>query len=110
MRDELEPVFSAKAEQTFDNTANDNRSHERTHALRGANRNGNGEECKADAHDDGEAGADFPDGVELDERTDARDNHAVLNKRSGDALFDSDNIGKDDDWRYVAHEHGKYML
>ena len=110
MRDELEPVFSAEAEQAFDDAAYDDCAHERTHALRSADGNGNREECKADAHHDGEPGADFPDGVELDERTDARDNHAILNKRSGDALFDPDDIGEDDDGGNVAHEHGEYML
>ncbi len=110
MRDELEPVFSAEAEQAFDDAAYDDCAHERTHALRSSDGNRNGKECKADAHHDGESGTDFPNGVELDERTDARNNHAILDKRSGDALFDSDNIGKDDDGRYVAHEHGEYML
>ena len=78
MRDELEPVFSAKTEQTFDNSAHDDSAHERAHALRCADGNGNREERKADAHHDGEPGTDFPDRVELDKRTDARDNHAVL--------------------------------
>ena len=110
MRNELEPVFSAKTEQTFDNSAHDDSAHERAHALRSADGNGNREERKADAHHDGEPGTDFPDRVELDKRTDARDDHAILNKRSGNALFNSDDIGKDDDGGNVAHEHGEHML
>lgn len=110
MWDELEPVFGAEAEKSFDNTANDDGAHERSHALRYSDGNGDGEECETDAHDDGEAGADFPDRVELDERADACDNHAVLDKRSGDALFDPDNICKDDDRRNVTHEHGEHVL
>lgn len=92
MRDELEPVFSTEAEQAFDDAAYDDCAHERTHALRSADGNGNREEREADAHHDREPGTDFPDGVELDERADARDNHAVLNKRSGDAFFNPDDI------------------
>ena len=80
MRDELEPVFGAEAKQAFDDTAYDDGAHERTHALRGADGDGNGEEGKADAHHDGEARTDFPDGVELDERADTCDNHAVLDE------------------------------
>ena len=110
VRDELEPVFSAETEQAFDDTAHDDSAHKRAHALRSADGNRNREKRKADAHHDGEPGADFPDGVELDERADARDNHAVLNKRSGDALFDPDDICKDDDGGNVAHEHGEHML
>lgn len=110
MWDELEPVFGAEAEKSFDNTANDDGAHERSHALRYSDGNGDGEECETDAHDDGEAGADFPDGVELDERADACDNHAVLDERGGKAFFNPDDVCKDDDRRNVAHEHGEHVL
>ena len=71
---------------------------------------GDGEECETDAHDDGEAGADFPDRVELDERADACDNHAVLDKRGGEAFFNPDDVCKDDDRRNVTYEHGEHVL
>ena len=110
MWDELEPVFGAEAEKSFDNTANDDGAHERSHALRYSDGNGDGEECETDAHDDGEAGADFPDGVELDECADACDNHAVLDERGGESFFNPDDVCKDDNRRNVTYEHGEHVL
>ena len=76
--DDLCPVFGEKSQKTFDSAADDDCAHDRAVAVSGPDIVADRDKGKADAHDDRQSGADAPQREQLDQCTDACDNHRAL--------------------------------
>lgn len=113
-RDDFAPILGRQAQNAFKDTAHNDGPHHNAVILGGGGHAG-GQERKAQAHDNGQAGADLPHGIKLEHGADTGDEHAVLQQPGG---FDNAeglavvhrHRGDDDQRRDVGHKHGQHVL
>ena len=118
-REEALPVPGAQAHQALKNAAQDDRAnHPLIAQIRiGANDQEASKEGEADAHYDGQLGADFPDGVELHAGADTGGKHGALEQAGdlhcGEVIFRPPHQGgaaHNEHRGKVGHKHGQNML
>ena len=110
VRHELYPILGEEAENALNESANDDGSDERAHAVGRAHADGEREEGERDAHDDRQARTDAPHGVELHERADAGYHHTVLYEHRTNVLVEPHGTGKNHYRSDVADEHRQHVL
>lgn len=76
--DDLPPILGQKPQRSLHQAAHDHRAYQGGIAVVGGNGAQHRHEGKADAHNHREPGPHLPDGIELDQRGDARHEHGVL--------------------------------
>ena len=110
MRNKLYPVLDEESEEAFHKTADDDSADKRAHTVSAGKADGERKEREGDAHYDGKARADTPDGIKLHKRTDTGYHHTVLNKGGTDCAVQSHGSRKNHNWRNVADEHRQHVL
>ena len=103
-------MLGTQTQQPFYQSAHNDCSHQRSHALGGGNGNGEGQKGEADTHHHGQAGTYAPERIQLHQGADTCYDHTVLHKCSRRLNVQSHHIGQDDDGCYIAHKHGQDML
>ena len=78
--------------------------------VRGRDAHEHGDEREADAHDDGQARPYAPQREQLDERSDARDEHGALHQHAQLIVREAGRRAHDEDGREVRHEHREDVL
>ena len=106
--DELDPVLGQQAQDALE-AATDDDGAERVAVAHGrADGTHRRDEGEAHAHDDGQAAADAPDGEELDERANTRNEHRGLDEHR--RVLDAGGSRNDGDGSQVGDEHRQDVL
>ena len=108
----MAPVFCQQTQRSLEEAAHQHRSHHGRITVVGGDGAEHGDEGKADAHDHRQPGTDSPDGIQLNQRGDTRDEHGVLKQNRGLGLAQRGlgRPGDNGDRRQVRDEHGQDML
>ena len=115
----LTPVLCSQAQGTFDTAADHDRADQAFIAVQriGSDAQHGSQEGEGAAHDDGQLGADLPDGVQLDGGADTGGEHAALQDAcdlgGGELTGAAVNQGSghdDQDGNQVCNEHCQNML
>ena len=110
MRDELDPILNKQSERSLNQSAHDDRTDERAHAVSAGDADGERKERKRDAHHDRQARTHTPHGEELHQGSYTGDDHTVLDKCGANGAIEPHGRRQDHDGGDVADKHGQHML
>lgn len=110
--DNLPPVLRQKAQGALHQAAYDDRAHQGRVAVVGGDGAEHRHKGEADAHDYRQLGPHLPDGIELDQRGDARHEHGVLQQDGHLSLAEGrlGGGGDEGDGGQVGDEHRQDVL